>query len=166
MKKIKLLATILALAISLGTTGINKAVEATSVAPAANYATSVQYISVNPLNVVATPSRYLNKSVKIQGKFDKFTTLGLDYPPAMRKSDKYISFLIQRPDVLNHNIPLSEFKIFLKKEIAEKHIDLDSGDDIVFTGKIFSTALGDPWMDVDNFTVLSQKKKTEKKEEK
>ena len=81
----------------------------------------------------------------------------------MRSSEKYISFLIQRPDVLDHNIPLSELKIFIDRTVAEKHIDLNSGDEIEFTGKVFSTALGDPWMDVDKFTVITSKPKTETK---
>lgn len=118
-----------------------------------------QYMDVNPLDVVANPSKYLRRNIKVKAKFDKFSTLGLDYPPAMRSSEKYISFLIQRPDVTNHNIPLSEFKIFLKKEVAEKHIDLDAGDEVQFTGKVFSTALGDPWMDVDDLKVINKVKK-------
>ena len=118
----------------------------------------VEYITVNPLDVVANPYKYLRRNIKIKAKFDKFSTLGLDYSPAMRSSEKYISFLIQRPDNSNHDIPLSELKIFLKKEVAEKNIDLDAGDEIEFTGKIFSTALGDPWMDVDSFKVLTVKK--------
>lgn len=118
----------------------------------------VEYITVNPLDVVANPYRYLRRNIKIKAKFDKFSTLGLDYSPAMRSSEKYISFLIQRPDTSNHDIPLSELKIFLKKEVAEKNIDLDAGDEIEFTGKVFSTALGDPWMDVDSFKVLTVKK--------
>lgn len=129
--------------------------------------TSVQqavksYTLVSPLDVVARPNFYLNKNIKIKAKFDKFSTLGLDYKPAMKSSEKYISFLIQRPDVLDHNIPLSELKIFLDRVEAEKHIELNSGDVIEFTGKVFSTALGDPWMEVDNFTVISTKPKTDK----
>ena len=50
------------------------------------------YPSVNPLVIVAYPQKYLNRQVKIKGKFDKFSTLGLDYAPAMRSSEKYISF--------------------------------------------------------------------------
>ncbi len=126
---------------------------------------TIQYSLVGALDIVASPQKYINKYVKIKGKFDKFSTLGLDYPPAMRASDKYISFLIQRPDVTNHNIPLSEFKIFLKKDVAEKNIDLDAGDEVEFCGKIFSTALGDPWMDVDTFKVIT-KKNPPKKEDK
>ena len=81
----------------------------------------------------------------------------------MRSHEQYISFMIQRPDITNHNIPLSEFKIFLKKDVAEKNIDLDAGDEVEFTGKIFSTALGDPWMDVDDFKVVNKIKKDTKK---
>lgn len=125
----------------------------------------VQYTSVGALDVVANPFRYLHRNIKIRAKFDKYSTLGLDYPPALRPSDKYISFLIQRPDVINHNIPLSEMKIFLKKELAEKHIDLDAGDVIEFNGRVFSTALGDAWMDVDSLTVIT-KKNPPKKENK
>lgn len=120
-------------------------------------------ILVNPLDLVARPNFYLNKNVKIKAKFDKFSTLGLDYKPAMKSSEKYISFLIQRPDVTNHNIPLSELKIFLNRTEAEKYIELNSGDIVEFTGKIFSTALGDPWMEVTNFNVISTKAKTETK---
>ena len=114
-------------------------------------------------HLVARPNFYFNKNVKIRAKFDKFATLGLDYKPAFRSSEKYISFLIQRPDVTDHNIPLSELKIFLNRTEAEKHIDLNSGDIVEFQGRVFSTALGDPWMDVDKFTVISTKPKDETK---
>ena len=69
---------------------------------------AASYLTVNPLDVIARPNFYMNKNIKIKAKFDKFSTLGLDYKPAMRSSEKYISFLIQRPDVTDHNIPLSE----------------------------------------------------------
>ena len=81
----------------------------------------------------------------------------------MKSSETYISFLIQRPDITNHNIPLSELKLFLNRTEAEKHIDLNSGDIVEFSGRIFSTALGDPWMDVTNFKVVSTKAKAETK---
>ncbi len=122
-----------------------------------------QYTEVKPLELVANPYKYNKRNIKIKGKFDKFSTLGLDYPSAMRSHDEYISFMIQRPDVTNHNIPLSELKIFLKKDEAEKHIDLDAGDEISFTGKVFSTALGDPWVDVHSLTVINKVKKDDKK---
>ena len=118
------------------------------------------YALVNPLNLVARPNFYLNKNVKIKAKFDKFSTLGLDYKPAMRSSGKYISFLIQRPDVTDHNIPLSELKLCLSRTEAEKYIELNSGDIVEFSGKVFSTALGDPWVEVTNFNVICTKPKT------
>ena len=54
-------------------------------------------------------------------------------------------------------------KIFISRTEAEKHIDLNSGDIVEFTGRVFSTALGDPWVDVNNFTVISTKPKDENK---
>lgn len=163
MNKIKGLILILTLVL-----GINVYASAPETFTIAN-ATAVQspaaktYATVNPLDVVARPNFYLNKNIKIKAKFDKFSTLGLDYKPAMKSSEKYISFLIQRPDVTDHNIPLSELKIFLDRTEAEKHIDLNSGDIVEFTGKVFSNALGDPWMEVDKFTVISAKPKTDAK---
>ena len=115
------------------------------------------------LDIVANPVKYLNKFVTVKGKFDKFSTLGLDYKPAMRSSEDYITFLIQRDDVKDHNVPLSEMKVFLKRTEAEKYIDLNAGDEIQFSGTVFSNALGDVWMDAEKFTVLSQKKIEDKK---
>lgn len=155
MKRINIITFALLITLSAGIT-LNqvKSETASSVAPYSQ----IQYTSVNATDVVANPSKFLHRNIRIRGKFDKFATLGLDYPAAMRSSEKYITFLIQRPDVKDHNIPLSEMKIFLKKEVAEKHIDLDAGDEIEFTGRVFSTALGDAWLDVDTFTVITQKK--------
>lgn len=121
------------------------------------------YINATSLNIVANPSKYLNKRVKMQATFDKFSTLGLDYNKALRPSDKYIGILIQRDDVLDHNVPLSEMKLFLKKEMAEKHIDLDTGDKIEIIATEFSTALNDPWLDIETLTVIKKAKKEETK---
>lgn len=160
MKKINIITFALLISMSLGLTITNANSQTTApTVVSAPVKTTVQYTLVDPVAIVASPQKFLNKNIKIKAKFDKFSTLGLDYPPAMRSSEKYISFLIQRPDITNHNIPLSELKIFLKKEIAEKNIDLDAGDEVQFTGRVFSTALGDAWMDVDSFTVLTQKNK-------
>lgn len=115
------------------------------------------YALVNPLDVVAKPNFYQNKNIKVCAKFDKFSTLGLDYEPAMRSSEKYIAFLIQRPDVNDHNLPLSEMKCFLPREEAEKYIELNSGDRIEFYGTVFSNALGDVWVDVKKFNSLEKK---------
>ena len=164
MKKANIIILALLISITAGL-GIEKVNSQTATKPVpARVQPAVQYMSVGALDIVSNPQKYLYKNVKIVGKFDKFSTLGLDYPPANRSSEKYISFLIQRPDVASHNIPLSEFKIFLKKDVAEKNIDLDAGDEIEFTGRIFSVALGDPWMDVDSFKVLTKKNPTKKEE--
>ncbi len=162
MKKINIVTLALLLSLGFGI-GVNS-VNSQTTTPVAPYS-QVQYERVNALDVVANPSKYLHRNIKIKGKFDKFSTLGLDYPAAMRSSEKFITFLIQRPDVTDHNIPLSEMKIFLKKDIAEKNIDLDAGDEVEFTGRVFSTALGDAWIDVDTFNVLTKKNpsKTEDK---
>lgn len=128
MKKFKIIT--LALIISLGTgLTINKVCSQTTTptivrAAVPQQQAPIEYVSVNPLDVVANPYRYLRRNIKIKAKFDKFSTLGLDYSPAMRSSEKYISFLIQRPDMTSHDIPLSELKIFLKKEVAEKILTL------------------------------------------
>lgn len=165
MKKFKGLLLLLVLAIGLNVNAVNQ----TPVQKAPlNLENPIQtqtrnYLSVNPLDLVKKPDFYLNKYVKVKAKFDKFSTLGLDYKPAMKSSEKYISFLIQRPDVVDHNVPLSEMKIFLERTEAEKHIELNSGDEIEFTGKVFSSALGDVWVDVEKFTVINAKPKTEKK---
>ena len=163
MKKLQIItfAILLSAGFCIGTINITSQAAAPTVISTPSMP-QIQYIDVNPLNIVANPSKYLRRNVRIKAKFDKFSTLGLDYPPAMRSSEKYISFLIQRPDITDHNIPLSEMKIFLKKEVAEKNIDLDAGDEIMFSGKVFSTALGDAWIDVDEFKVLNKHKKDTK----
>lgn len=162
MKKFSI---ILALVISLGVgAGVYSQTTTNAVTKATTSNYAVQYTNVNALDVVASPFKFLHRNIRIKAKFDKFSTLGLDYPPALRASDKYISILIQRPDVTDHNIPLSEMKIFLKKDLAEKNISLDAGDEIEFTGRVFSTALGDAWMDVDSMKIINKKNPPKKEE--
>ena len=110
---------------------------------------------VTPLNIVANPKNYLSKDVTFQAKFDKFSTLGLDYKPAFKSSEEYISFLIKRDDT-NFDIPLSEMKLFIKREEAEKHIDLKTDDKIQISGVVFSDALGDTWIDVSNLVLIQK----------
>lgn len=116
------------------------------------------FITVKPLDIVANPAQYLNKNIIMNAVFDKFSTLGLDYKPALRENAKYIGFLIQRDDIKDHDVPLSEMKIFLKREYAEKFVDLETGDKIQIKGKVFSAALGDPWIDADELTVTQKAK--------
>jgi hypothetical protein len=110
---------------------------------------------VNPVSVVKSPKTYLGKRINISGKFNKFSTLGLDYKPAMRSSENYISFLIFRPDT-SKKIPLPEMKLFIKRNLAEKYIELKEGDEIQFSGVVFSNALGDVWVDVDKLDKLKK----------
>ena len=63
---------------------------------------------------------------------------------------------------IHYDIPLSEMKLFLKREIAEKHIELKTNDEIQIKGTVFSDALGDAWIDVTGLTLI--KKAPEKKD--
>lgn len=164
MNKFKTLAVTFIIFSGLGISAITQAEQApvrisSPIIPVATQAISnaavKNYVSVNPVVMVNNPKPYLNKDVKFRAKFDKYATLGLDYKPAFRSSEKFITFLIQRNDVTTHNVPLSELKIFLDRKEAEKHIDLNSGDEIEVAGHVFSNALGDVWMDAEKFTVLS-----------
>ena len=87
--------------------------------------------------------------------------MGLDYKPALKSSEEYISFLVKRDDT-TFDIPLSEMKLFLKREEAEKFIDLKTNDEIQITGVVFSDALGDTWIDVNKLVIV--KKAPEKKD--
>lgn len=120
------------------------------------------YTPVKALDVVNNPNAYLNKRVKINAKFDKFSSLGLDYAPALRSSEKYITFLIRRDDAQN-DIPLSELKNFMKREMAEKYIDLETDDVVEYSGLVFSNALGDAWLEVEEFKIISSKAKNSAK---
>lgn len=120
---------------------------------------------VAPSQVVAHPNKYLNKNISFNAEFVSFTSLGLDYQPALRESSKYIGILIKRDDVKDHTIPLSEMKLFITREVAEKHVDLEQGDKVKITGTVFSNALGDPWVDVKSLDVtekINKEKESEK----
>ena len=116
---------------------------------------SAHGIYVKPLTVVNSPKTYLNKSVIMNAKFDKFSTLGLDYKPAFKSSEDYISFLIKRDDT-TFNIPLSELKLFIKRSTAEKFIDLKTNDEIEIKGVVFSDELGDAWVDVNELKITKK----------
>ena len=126
--------------------------------PAAKPAVTTTYQDVLPLSVVQNPQKYVGKNIRIKAIFDKFSVVGLDYKPAFRSSEDYILFLIRKTECKGHIIPLAEMKLFITRKKAEKFIDLESGDEIEFTGKVFSAALGDPWIDVDDLKILSSKK--------
>lgn len=156
MKK-NLIITFLSLALSL--TSISAISYADNTQTQTTQTTTQQdyYINVKPLDVVKNPNKYLNKKIRIKATFDKFTNLGLDYKPAMRSSQEYISFLILRDDVGENIIPLSEMKLFITRKMAEKFIELETGDKIQIEGTLFSTALSDSWIDVKKITIISKK---------
>lgn len=124
---------------------------------AAQTAKPIEYSAVSSLEIVNKPTSYINKYVKFNAVFNKFSTIGLDYKPAMRSSKEYISFLIKRDNVKDHIVPLSELKIFIKRDKAEKLVDLETGDKIEVKGKVFANALGDAWMDAIEVVNLEQK---------
>ena len=111
------------------------------------------------------PQDYLGKKIKFRGKFSSFTTLALDYKPAMRASKDYISICIFRTD---SKIPLSELKLaYPVKEAKENQIirELEEGDLLEIYGQVFSTALDEPWVDILQIKMIeSAPKKSEDKE--
>ncbi len=111
------------------------------------------------------PQDYIKKKIKFRGKFSSFTTLALDYKPAMRASKEYISICIFRSD---SKIPLSELKLaYPVKEAKENQIirELEEGDLLEIYGEVFSAALDEPWVDILEIKMIeSAPKKTEDKE--
>ncbi|MCQ2754341.1 MAG: hypothetical protein MJ231_04745 [bacterium] len=158
MKKFRYIKSVfLVLTCAIVLTTSNVCIKEVVAVPTETATQSTQQTSVgtNPIDIINSPGNYLNKTVTINGKFSQFSTLGLDYKTALRQSDKYITFLIKRPDT-TYDIPLSEMKLFLKRKEKKKHIDLKSDDEIKFTGKVFSDALGDAWIDVDDITITKK----------
>lgn len=154
-KYIKYVAT--AMICAFFVTGSNICTEkviAETAAQAGNVVSTLQSV-VKPSSVVNSPTFYLNKKITMDAKFDKFSTLGLDYKPALRSSQDYISFLIKRDDT-TYDIPLSEMKLFLKRNVAEKFINLKTDDEIRIVGTVFSNALGDAWIDVESLTLTKK----------
>ena len=163
MKHIKTIMLIALTAGLLTTSTLYKVnAEAPAAKPVSQQVQTAQGIRVKPLTVVNSPSTYLNKSIIMEAKFDKFSTLGLDYKPAMKSSEEYISFLIKRDDT-SYNIPLSEMKLFLQRSTAEKFIDLKTNDEIEIKGTVFSDALGDAWVNVNELKI-TKKAPEEKKQ--
>jgi len=122
--------------------------------------------SVTPQELVEKPHEFLGKNVKFDATFSNFSNLALDYKPAMRSSKTYLSFLVFRP---NSKVPLSELKIAMalpKEKDPENKVlgNLKEGDQLELVGKVFSTALDDPWLDVARLKVIA-KAPEEKKDE-
>ena len=127
------------------------------------------FIDVTPEELVDKPQEYLNKNVKFTAKFFAFSSLALDYKPALRPSKSYLSFLVLRS---HSHVPLSELKLALpipKQKDPENQLIavLKDGDIVELSGRVFSTALGEPWMDVAHIKKIgsSDEKTTEAESE-
>jgi hypothetical protein len=106
--------------------------------------------SVTTDQLVDKPHDFLNKNIKFDANFHAFSSIALDYKPAMRASKDHLSFLVLRP---NSKIPFSELKLAMVMP-KEKDPDntmlaaLKEGDELEITGHVFATALDEPWVDV------------------
>jgi hypothetical protein len=118
---------------------------------------------VDPMAVMHDPGQFVNKKVTFTATFNRFADIALDYKKAFRDSRDYVTFFVLRPDVTDHTIPMSEMKLFFPRKKSSEVMDLDPGDKIQIIGTEFSTALDEPWIDVEHIRVVE---KTEKKEKK
>jgi hypothetical protein len=96
------------------------------------------------------PHDYMNKNVRFSAIFASFSTLPLDYKPAMRPAKSHVGLLVYRP---NSKIPYSEIKLAMpmpkEKEPENKVLmDLHDGDTVEIIGKEFASPLDEPWLDV------------------
>jgi hypothetical protein len=114
-------------------------------------------------DIVANPKAYKGKKVKFLGDFYSFSSLPLDYPPAMREAKNYIGIVLARPD--HKQIPLVELKLAVKLDIfknAEERLSLEQGDTLRLSGRVFEVALGEPWLDITSIEVVKKVTKKEK----
>jgi lysyl-tRNA synthetase class II len=86
----------------------------------------------------------------------------------MRERKKYISLTLLRPKT---QIPLGELKLAIKINDAQRHEYLSKiaeGDTVKIKGKVFSAALGEPWVDINQIQVTKgpNSKKNEEESEK
>ena len=113
-----------------------------------------EYKNIMIGQLLTSPTDAIDKKVKFKGKFNSFTTLALDYNPAMRSSKDYISITIFRPDT---QIPLGELKMAYPVEEAKEDDvikGLEKGDVIEIYGKGFSAALDEPWLDINKIKLI------------
>ena len=111
-------------------------------------------VTVSLIDLVANPKQYLGKKLVIEGEFNSFSTLALDYPKAMRSSKDYIGLVLSRPD--QKEIPLVELKLAAPlKMFKDNSINIEHGNIVVLRGKVYAVALGEPWLDIDSIEVES-----------
>ncbi len=119
-------------------------------------ASQIDYIKTTSIDLLKSPENYLNKSVEFEGTFNSFSSLGLNYKKAFKDPKDFISILILRPDVKHHKIPLAELKLMYPRKKSDAILKLESGDEIKIKGKVFSTALKDPWIQIDEVEILKK----------
>ena len=108
---------------------------------------------VKLVDLVSEPSKFLGKKIVLEGEFYSFSTLALDYEPAMRSSKDFIGLVLARPD--QTEIPLVELKIAASlKSFKEKNINLEHGNKLAIKGKVYAVSLGEPWMDVEEISII------------
>jgi hypothetical protein len=114
-------------------------------------------VSVQPETLVDHPAEYLNKNVKFTALFSGYNNLAVDYKPAMRSSKNYLSFSVFRE---HSHVPLSELKLAMVNPKDEKDkltallLKLKEKDEIEVIGKVFNTALDEPWVDVLKLSLI------------
>lgn len=124
--------------------------------------------SITTQQLVDNPNQYLHKNVKFTAPFHAYSSLALDYKPALRPSKSYLSFLILRP---NSKVPFSEIKLAMPipkdKDPKNKLLqDLKDGDTIEVAGTVFATALDEPWVDVKQLVKIASAPDPKKDKEK
>lgn len=126
-------------------------------------------VNVQAEDLVKSPSDYLNKNIRFTANFYAFSNVALDYKPALRPAKDFFSFLIFRKD---SRVPLSELKLAMKMPADEKSpiskllSGLKEKDEVEVTGKVFSNALDEPWVDVLRIKRLKAAEDEKKAEEK
>jgi hypothetical protein len=125
-------------------------------------------IDVTTNQLVDKPQEFLNKNIKFSAKFFAYSSLALDYKPAMRSSRTNLSFLILRPEA---HVPFAEIKLAMalpKEKDPETTLlaSLKDGDQIEVIGKVFATPLDEPWIDVLRLKKLSSADDSKKDDKK
>lgn len=136
---------------------------AVSKTTAATAPATENYAQISPLELLKKPEAYLNQQVEFVGVFNRFSDTGLDYKKAFRDSRDYVSLFILRPDVEPHLIPLSELKLFFPRKKSDDVTNLEGGDTIRIRGKVFSSSLDEPWVDITDIKILQKTKESTKK---
>jgi hypothetical protein len=129
-------------------------------APAKAVVSLPNIITVTPKELVSNPKVYQKKNVQLQGVVSGFSALGLDYPKVNYSAKDYVTLVIYRQDVPEQfQIPLTELKLFLKRDVIKDIKRLGQGDTISLQGTVVSDALGDAWVEVGKLTVLKSVQK-------